>query len=159
MAGAERTGHVDVRRWLCRGDRDDGVRVVAGLTQPALGDAVDGVALRRIRDRPRHRRRALVLAASSGELMPVAQRSGARDDALRPRYERMEGVRDAWVANLKTFGVRHLFIAALSAYEIDYVWHTDGGFPVEDTWARSDPRSFRLEYENPQARVYAVDLP
>ena len=100
-----------------------------------------------------------LLATSSGELMPVAQRSGARDDALRPRYERMEGVRDAWVANLKTFGVRHLFIAALSAYEIDYVWHTDGGFPVEDTWARSDPRSFRLEYENPQARVYAVDLP
>ena len=98
------------------------------------------------------------LARSSGELMPVAQRAGPRDDALRPRYERMEGMRDAWIANLNAFGVRHLFIAALSAYEIDYVWHTDGGFPVEDEWARRDPQSFHLEYENPQARVYAVDL-
>jgi dolichyl-phosphate-mannose-protein mannosyltransferase len=99
-----------------------------------------------------------LLATSSGELMPVAQRSGPRDDALRPRYERMEGVRDGWIANLETFGVRHLFIAALSAYEIDYLWHTDHGFPIEEQWAAHDPQSFRLEYENPQVRIYAVDL-
>lgn len=99
-----------------------------------------------------------LLAKSSGELMPVAQRAGPRDDALRPRYERMQGFRDAWIANLKTFGVGHLFIAALSAYEIDYLWHTDHGFPVEEAWAAGDPQSFRLEYQNPQVRVYAVDL-
>jgi hypothetical protein len=99
-----------------------------------------------------------LLATSSGELMPVAQRSGPRDDALRPRYERMEGVRDGWIANLETFGVRHLFIAALSAYEIDYLWHTDRGFPIEEQWAAHDPQPFRLEYENPQVRIYAVGL-
>jgi len=70
----------------------------------------------------------------------------------------MEGFRDGWIANLKTFGVSHLFVAALSAYEIDYLWHTDRGFPIEEAWAAHDPQSFRLEYENPQVRIYAVDL-
>ena len=99
------------------------------------------------------------LATSSGELRPVSQRTGPRDDAVRPRYERMEGFRDGWISNLQTFGVDRLFISSLSAYEIDYVWHNDGGFPIEDEWAKTDPRSFRLIYENPQVRIYEVALP
>jgi hypothetical protein len=98
-----------------------------------------------------------VLATSSGELMPVASRTGPRDDALRPRYERMQGIRDAWIFNLDTMGVRYLFVGALSAYEIDYVWHNDGGFPIEDEWASSDPVRFRRVYDNMQVHIYAVD--
>ena len=77
---------------------------------------------------------------------------------MRPRYERMRGDRDAWLANLWAGGVDHLFVSALSAYEIDYVRHNSGGFPIEDDWAREDARIFRLVYENPQVRIYAVDL-
>lgn len=98
------------------------------------------------------------LATSSGELKPVAARSGPRDDAVRPRYERMSGSKEAWIGNLAVLGVTHVFVAALSAYEIDQVWHNAGGFPIEDDWAASEPRFFRLVYENPQVHVYAVTL-
>jgi hypothetical protein len=98
-----------------------------------------------------------LLATSSGELLPVAAGRGPRDDALRPRYERMQGSRDAWVFNLETEAVRHLFVAALSPYEIDFVWHNERGFPIEDEWAKSDPQMFQLLYENPQVRIYAID--
>jgi len=97
-----------------------------------------------------------LLATSSGELLPVSRRLGPRDDALRPRYERMQGLRDAWIDNLRQLHVNALFVSELSAYEIDYVWHNDRGFPIEDEWARADPRTFTLIYENDQARVYAV---
>jgi hypothetical protein len=91
--------------------------------------------------------------------MPVSQHDGPHEDAVRPRYERMEGHRDAWVHNLKALAVGYLFVSVLSAYEIDYVWHNPRGFPIEDEWAKADPRTFRVVYENPQVRIYAVDLP
>lgn len=101
-----------------------------------------------------------LLAQSSGELEPIrSQPGGPRQDALRPRYERMQGIRDAWEMSLHRLGVAHLFVAMLSAYEINYQWHNAGGFPVEDAWAAADPRSFRVEYENPQVRIYAVSHP
>ena len=37
-----------------------------------------------------------------------------------------------------------------------HVAHNDGGFPIEDDWARADPSTFTLIYENPQIRIYAV---
>src|SRR5581483_10217506 len=95
------------------------------------------------------------LATSSGVLVPLAA-AGGPVDAVRPRFERMRGDRGAWVDNLRLAHVDHLFISALSAYEIDYVWHDAGGFPIEETWARADPDRFRLLYENPQVRIYAV---
>ena len=97
------------------------------------------------------------LARASGQLMPVTGASGG--GASRPRYERREGFRDAWVQNLRAAGVTHLFVTVLSAYEIDYVWHNGGGFPIEDEWARTDSRAFRLIYENGQVRIYALSLP
>ena len=100
---------------------------------------------------------ATALATSSGVLLPV-EAAGGRIDAVRPRYERMRGDRDAWLANLWATGVDHLCVSALSAYEIDYVWHNAGGFPIEDDWARQDAQAFRLVYENSQVRIYAVDL-
>jgi hypothetical protein len=114
-------------------------------------------------DRAQRRRRGSLppspaLATSSGELMPVSQHAGPHEDAVRPRYERMEGHPQAWVHNLQALAVDHLFVSVLSAYEIDYVWHNPQGFPIEDEWARADPRAFRLVYENPQVRIYAVDL-
>ena len=110
------------------------------------------------RKRPGSTPSSPALATSSGQLMPVSQHPGPHEDAVRPRYERMEGHRDAWVHNLKALAVDHLFVSVLSAYEIDYVWHNPQGFPIEDEWARADPRAFRLVYENPQVRIYAVDL-
>jgi hypothetical protein len=100
---------------------------------------------------------ATSLATSSGVLLPF-EPAGGRIDAVRPRYERMRGDREAWLANLGAAGVDHLFVSALSAYEIDYVWHNAGGFPIEDDWAREGAPAFTLVYENPQVRIYAVDL-
>lgn len=95
------------------------------------------------------------LATSSGVLRPLASPSGAID-AVRPRYARLGGNRDAWIRNLRALKIDHLFVSALSAYEIDYVWHNAGGFPIEDEWARTDPQRFPLLYENSQVRVYGV---
>jgi hypothetical protein len=99
------------------------------------------------------------LARSSGELMPLSPDAGLHGDASRPRYERLEGHAEAWIQNLKSLGIDHLFISALSAYEIDYVWHNESGFPIEDEWARADPQAFKIVYENPQVRIYAISQP
>jgi hypothetical protein len=84
-----------------------------------------------------------------GELRPASE-------ASRPRYERWEGNADAWIRNLRAAKVTHVFVSVLSAYEIEYVWHNSAGFPVEDEWARTDPRNFTLLFENGQVRVYAL---
>jgi hypothetical protein len=97
------------------------------------------------------------LAHASGELMPAS--ANPREEAPRPRYERREGYREAWVQNLRSRGVDRLFVSALSVYEIDDVWHNDRGFPIEDEWAKADPLSFRLVYENLQIRIYALARP
>ena len=81
------------------------------------------------------------------------------DDASRPRYERWEGLREAWLRNLNSAAVTHLFVSVLSAYEIDYVWHNEGGFPIEDDWARADSRTFTLVYANDQVRIYSLAQP
>ena len=112
-------------------------------------------------DRAHRRRRddappAAALATPSGVLVPIAGPARWHVDAVRPRYERMQGDRAAWLANLRASGVDRLFVSALSAYEIDYVAHNDGGFPIEDDWARADLSTFTLIYENPQIRIYAV---
>jgi hypothetical protein len=71
----------------------------------------------------------------------------------------MEGNRDAWLQNLRSLGVDYLFVSALSAYEVDYVWHNDGHLPIEDDWARFDPAGFTVVYENPMIKIYSVHLP
>jgi hypothetical protein len=96
------------------------------------------------------------LAQPSGQLIPLA---GDRSEASRPRFERWEGDRDAWVANLRAAGVSHLFVTVLSAYELEFSWHDEGGFPIEDAWARADPNVFRLIFENGQVRVYSLAHP
>ena len=65
-------------------------------------------------------------AQPSGQLMPLVRDS---PEAARPRFERWEGDRDAWLANLRAAGVSHLFVTALSAYELEFSWHDDGGLP------------------------------
>ena len=131
------------------------------LTNRVLYVNIDGHPAWRFHDYDRARRagplrpREGALATSSGVLVP-APSPRSRMDAVRPRYERMVGNRPAWLGNLKTLGVDYLFVTTLSAYEINYVWHNAEGFPVEDDWARSDPRAFSLVYENPQARIYRV---
>jgi hypothetical protein len=97
-----------------------------------------------------------LLAVPSGVLLPLG--TGDRTvEAVRPRHERMRGDRAAWIGNLQELGVSYLFISALSAYEIDFNRHDAAGFPVEDDWARAEPDIFRLAYENPQVRIYAVN--
>jgi hypothetical protein len=97
------------------------------------------------------------LATPSGVLLPLPP-GAAAVDAVRPRYERMHGDRTAWIENLRKDDVDFLFVSALSAYEIDFLWHTPDGFPIEDEWARSSGEAFTLAYENPQVRIYAVKL-
>jgi len=96
------------------------------------------------------------LAQPSGQLMPIPRDSS---EASRPRFERWEGDRDAWLANLRAAGVSQLFVTVLSAYELEFSWHDEGGFPIEDAWARADPNLFRLLYENGQVRVYSLAHP
>jgi hypothetical protein len=98
------------------------------------------------------------LARASGQLMPPLP-EGTAEGASRPRYERWEGYREAWLSNLKSAGVTHLFVSVLSAYEVDFVSHNVEGFPIEDDWARADPGAFTLVYENGQVRIYALSHP
>jgi hypothetical protein len=58
--------------------------------------------------------------------------------------------------NLDAMGVGDVFIARLSAYEIDYQVHGSDGFPVEDGWAQAAPDRFTLVFGNDDARLYAV---
>jgi hypothetical protein len=97
------------------------------------------------------------LARPSGELLPALL--DGHEGASRPRYERQEGYRDAWVQNLRALGVDHLLVSTLSVYEIDDNWHNERGFPIEDDWAKADPQTFSLAYENPQVRVYNLSRP
>jgi hypothetical protein len=80
-------------------------------------------------------------------------------DAVRPRFERLAGDPDEWKMNLERERIMYLFIDRLDAYEVDYQWHNAQGFPIEDDWARRDPRAFRLTYSNEDVRIYAVSLP
>jgi len=100
-----------------------------------------------------------LLATSSGVLRPTVPGDVSTVDAVRPRFERMHGIRDAWIANLESRGVTVLFVSALSAYEIDQTWHDAGGFPIENAWAEADPASFHSVYRNGQIRIYRVTLP
>jgi hypothetical protein len=102
---------------------------------------------------------AAPLATPSGVLTPLTGPRRWHVDAVRPRSERVDGDASAWTANLKSLAVDRLFVSALSAYEIDYVAHNAGGFPVEDDWARADPAAFTPLYENAQIRIYAVHPP
>jgi hypothetical protein len=170
-----RTGYLESWRWIDANVRGttiaySGINLPYPLTGPRLTNRVVYVNIdRRTQWRfhdydhayrtGRVSHAAPLLATSSGELMPVAERLGvvARDDALRPRYERMQGNRGAWLDNLEAQTVGYLFVTELSAYEIDYVWHNERGFPIEDDWAESDPARFHLVYANPQVRIYALD--
>ena len=97
-----------------------------------------------------------VLAVASGELEPVPPRTGPRDDASRPRYERIEGVPALWIHNLDVLDVDDVFVARLSAYEVDVQTHGPDDFPVEDAWMQADPGRFTLAFANHDARVYAM---
>jgi hypothetical protein len=167
-----RAGYTDSWRWI-----DDNISAATiaytginlpypltglQLTNRVVYVNIDGRQRWRFHDYDRAYRRgrweppASALAVSSGELMPIASRSGPREDAVRPRYERMDGNRDAWIGNLEVMRVQYVFVALLSAYEIDYVWHNERGFPIEDDWAAADPVRFRLVYRNPQVHIYSV---
>jgi hypothetical protein len=117
----------------------------------------------RFHDYARGRKGAVVdapgrFARASGQLMPLPPGRTAAN-ACRPRYERWDGYRDAWIGNLRSAAVTYLFVSVLSAYEVDFVSHNDGGFPIEDDWARADPGAFTLVYENGQVRIYALAQP
>jgi hypothetical protein len=100
-----------------------------------------------------------LLATSSGVLTPTVAGDVSTVDAVRPRFERMHGIREAWLANLESRQVTMLFVSVLSAYEIDHMWHDGAGFPVENAWAEADPASFHPVYANAQIRIYRVALP
>jgi hypothetical protein len=70
----------------------------------------------------------------------------------------MSGDRSAWMQNLAAARIDYVCVFALNPYEINYVAHNAGGFPIEDDWARSRPSAFRVVFENPDARIYAVTL-
>jgi len=163
---------LDAWSWLDDNLRDATIAYTGiNLPYPLTGDrltnrvvyiAIDGRQRWRFHDYDRAYRigrfdpRPPFLATSSGELKPVAARTGPREDAVRPRYERMQGNCDAWIFGLEAMKVRYVFVAALSMYEIDYVWHNDAGFPIEDDWASERPAQFQLVFRNPRVHIYEV---
>jgi hypothetical protein len=66
----------------------------------------------------------------------------------------MQGDSDAWQFGLTAMSVRYVFVAALSAYEVNYVWHNDEGFPIEDEWAKAGSGRFRAVFENRLVHIY-----
>jgi hypothetical protein len=130
------------------------------LTNRVVYVAIDGRRRWRLHDYDRAFRtgrfepRPPLLATSSGELAPIAFPPGPRADALRPRYERMQGDSDSWQFGLTAMSVRYVFVAALSAYEVNYVWHNDEGFPIEDEWAKAGAGRFRTVFENRLVHIY-----
>jgi hypothetical protein len=86
----------------------------------------------------------------------VPAHPGPRDDASRPRYERLDGVSALWTRNLDLARVTDVFIARLSAYEVDVQTHGPEGFPIEDAWAQADPARFQVIFSNGEAHIYAV---
>jgi len=97
-------------------------------------------------------------ATPSGVLVPADDRT-PQVDAVRPRYERWNGVREAWIDNLRARGVDLLFVMALSPYELDHNWHDAGGFPIEATWAQADPAMFTRLFVNSRVQIFAVRAP
>ncbi len=96
----------------------------------------------------------VALASASGVLNPLGPGESA-SDAPRPRFERMLGDRGSWKSNLASAGISYLVVFAMNPYEVKFMWHNDGGFPIEDAWAAADP-AFTLVYDNTDARVYTV---
>jgi len=134
-----------------------------GLTNRVVYVAIDGRRRWRLHDYDRAYRNGRfdpqppLLATSSGELKPISARSGPREDAVRPRYARMQGDPGAWQFSLTAMNVRYVFVAALSAYEVDYVWHNDEGFPIEDDWAKAGPTRFQPVFENRMVHIYQFE--
>jgi hypothetical protein len=89
---------------------------------------------------------------SSGRWSGTVQRRRDRDSNAGKAIE------TPWLANLRAAGVTHLFVTALSAYELEFSWHDEGGSPSRMR-ARADPNLFRLLYENGQVRVYSLTHP
>jgi hypothetical protein len=100
---------------------------------------------------------AVQLASASNVLDPITD-DAQRGDAPRPRFERMYGDRLAWIHNLAKLHITYLCVFALNPYEVNYVWHNGGGFPIEDEWARADPNAFGLVFDNPAAHIYTVKV-
>ena len=101
-----------------------------------------------------------LLAISSGELdagQPPRDRATMRCGRATTAWRAFETPGSATFARL---GVDTSFVAALSAYEIDYVWHNDqAAFRSRTSGPAADPRSFRSMYENPEVQIYAVATP
>jgi hypothetical protein len=97
-------------------------------------------------------------ATPSGVLIPIDE-GAPQIDAVRPRFERWDGLREAWIDNLRARGVDLLFVMTLSPYEIDHNWHDARGFPIEATWAQSDSALFTRVFVNSRVQIFAVRAP
>jgi hypothetical protein len=98
------------------------------------------------------------LASASHVLDPLDANEDGRDTP-RPRYERIDGDASAWMHNLARRHISYLVVFSLNPYESNYVWHNDGGFPIEDAWARAEANAFHLVFDDPDARIYSVRTP
>ena len=78
----------------------------------------------------------------------------------RPGWDRLQPDYDAWLANLRSEGIRILVVAKSNPIE---GWHNVSdplGFPIERGWAESHPESFEPLYgvspPDPEMRIYRV---
>ena len=97
------------------------------------------------------------LATSSGELEPVPEHPGPHDDAIRPRYERLQGFPDLWRHNLDRSASTTSSSRVYRPTKSTIRFTITPGFPIEDQWAVAAPDTFTRVYENQDARLYAVN--
>lgn len=67
--------------------------------------------------------------------------------------------REAWRKALSTLGVEYILFEALSIEERGYLRYDEDGFPVERSWARSDPAAFQALRSGSGYELYRVNRP
>jgi len=72
-------------------------------------------------------------------------------------YERNAPDHRAWLDNVRRLRIDDLFVSRLWVFTVDYMWHDEDRFPIEETWARSDPGVFTPVYANREVKIYEID--
>lgn len=74
----------------------------------------------------------------------------------RPQWHREGGSPDAWIKNLRAAGANFVFATKLEPLAMSAMEHDKDGFPVEVSWAKERPETFRLKFQNDSVRIYVI---
>ena len=75
-------------------------------------------------------------------------------DTAKLAYYRQDADYERWIDNLRSDGVRWLFVSSMHPWEQRFYRHDAEGYPIERTWADRHPDRFDLVYMVHWARIY-----